>query len=587
MSITYSNIHVTKVLTLRGNTIQNNRYTGLPGELTVDTQAKTIRIHDGVTAGGNIVSGGGSSGTIYSNANVHSYLTSFDGNIIPSANTVFSLGSITNQWKSLYVSSNTIYINGIPLSIDNSGNLIINGNAVAQGPQGIQGATGATGPQGPRGNIGPQGPQGNVGPQGERGIQGIQGNTGATGPQGIQGNTGPQGSQGIQGIQGNVGPQGSTGPQGIQGNAGPQGSQGIQGIQGNIGPTGPRGFTGNTGDQGPQGDPGQTGNTGAQGVSVTLKGSVEFVANLPMTGNAGEGWIVQSDGNLYIWNGSTVHWDDIGQIVGPQGDPGPQGPRGFTGNVGAQGPQGDTGPAGPQGIQGIQGNVGPQGIQGIQGNVGAQGPQGAQGIQGNTGTNGTNGLDGVGVSTATVTAGNLIITLSDATQINAGNVVGPQGPQGIQGPTGSGSTIEVSQISGSNVANVISSVSALRFDTDTGFNVEDLGSGAVKVSLGSSFKTWTVDGQDSLIAQGEDTVEFVAGTGVIITTQNTAPKSITISADSLVNLDGGSAGTVYDTPVVYADGGGASTRFGVNSTSFDGNTATPGTIDFNLNGGKA
>ena len=136
MSITYSNIHVTKVLTLRGNTIQNNRYTGLPGELTVDTEAKTIRIHDGVTAGGNIVSGGGG-GTSYTNANVHSYLTSFDGNIIPSANTVFSLGSITNQWKSLYVSSNTIYINGIPLSIDNSGNLTINGNAVAQGPQGI------------------------------------------------------------------------------------------------------------------------------------------------------------------------------------------------------------------------------------------------------------------------------------------------------------------------------------------------------------------------------------------------------------------------------------------------------------------
>ena len=613
MSITYSNIHVTKVLTLRGNTIQNNRYTGLPGELTVDTEAKTIRIHDGVTAGGNIVSGGGG-GTSYTNANVHSYLTSFDGNIIPSANTVFSLGSITNQWKSLYVSSNTIYINGIPLSINGSGNLVINGNELSKGDTG---ATGNTGPQGLRGNIGPQGPQGNVGPQGPQGIQGIQGNTGPQGIQGIQGNTGPQGSQGVQGIQGNVGAQGSTGAQGIQGNVGPQGSQGIQGIQGNIGATGPRGFTGNTGEQGPQGERGLTGNTGAQGVSVTLKGSVEFVANLPMTGNAGEGWIVQGDGNLYIWNSTTVHWDDIGQIVGPQGDPGPQGPRGFTGNVGAQGPQGDTGPAGPQGTQGIQGNVGPQGIQGIQGNVGLQGPQGeqgmqgiqgntgpqgsqgiqgnvgpqgptgAQGIQGNTGTNGTNGQDGIGVSTATVTAGNLIITLTDASQINAGNVVGPQGPQGIQGPTGSGSTIEVSQISGSNVANVISSVSALRFDTDTGFNVEDLGSGAVKVSLGSSFKTWTVDGQDSLVAQGEDTVEFVAGTGVIITTQNTAPKSITISADSLVNLDGGSAGTVYDTPVVYADGGGASTRFGVNSTSFDGNTATPGTIDYNLNGGRA
>jgi len=127
MAITYSNVQVTKVLTLRGNTIQNNRYTGLPGELTVDTEAKTIRIHDGVTPGGNTVQGSG--GTSYGNANVKVYLTAFDGNISPSANSVYSLGSITSQWKHLYVSSNTIYIGGTALTIAN-GNLTVGGNAV-------------------------------------------------------------------------------------------------------------------------------------------------------------------------------------------------------------------------------------------------------------------------------------------------------------------------------------------------------------------------------------------------------------------------------------------------------------------------
>ena len=129
MAITYSNVQVTKVLTLRGNTIQNNRYTGLPGELTVDTEAKTIRIHDGVTPGGNVVQGGGGASS-YGNANVKVYLSTFDGNILPSANVTYSLGSLTRQWKDLFVSNNTIYVGGVPLGIDATGNLTINGNVI-------------------------------------------------------------------------------------------------------------------------------------------------------------------------------------------------------------------------------------------------------------------------------------------------------------------------------------------------------------------------------------------------------------------------------------------------------------------------
>lgn len=36
----------------RGNTAQNNAFTGSEGEVTYDTQAKTIRVHDGHTQGG-------------------------------------------------------------------------------------------------------------------------------------------------------------------------------------------------------------------------------------------------------------------------------------------------------------------------------------------------------------------------------------------------------------------------------------------------------------------------------------------------------------------------------------------------------
>jgi hypothetical protein len=53
------------------------------------------------------------------------------GNLIPSANVTYSLGNETHQWKDLWVSSNTIYINSIPLSIDTGGTLLVNGAPVS------------------------------------------------------------------------------------------------------------------------------------------------------------------------------------------------------------------------------------------------------------------------------------------------------------------------------------------------------------------------------------------------------------------------------------------------------------------------
>ena len=76
--------------------------------------------------------------TNYSNSNVSSYLTSGNittGNILPQANVTYSLGSATQQWKSLYVSGNTIYIDGQPLSVS-AGQLLLNGTAVGSGVYG-------------------------------------------------------------------------------------------------------------------------------------------------------------------------------------------------------------------------------------------------------------------------------------------------------------------------------------------------------------------------------------------------------------------------------------------------------------------
>jgi hypothetical protein len=48
-------IEIKKVLLKRGNTAQSEAYTGLLGEVTLDTELNCLRIHDGITPGGEIV----------------------------------------------------------------------------------------------------------------------------------------------------------------------------------------------------------------------------------------------------------------------------------------------------------------------------------------------------------------------------------------------------------------------------------------------------------------------------------------------------------------------------------------------------
>jgi hypothetical protein len=73
---------------------------------------------------------------------------------------------------------------------------------------------------------------------------------------------------------------------------------------------------------------------GAQGTSINVIGSVATEEDLPASANQNDAYIVQSNGDLYIWDVVTELWDNVGQIVGPEG------PQGIQGETGAQGPQG-------------------------------------------------------------------------------------------------------------------------------------------------------------------------------------------------------------------------------------------------------
>ena len=129
-----------------------------------------------------------------------------------------------------------------------------------------------------------------------------------------------------------IGPTGPTGPTGADSTVpGPQGDTGPTGPQGDPGP---QGITGPQGDPGPQGITGPKGDTGPQGTDIHFVGSVATVEDLPVSAENNDAYIVDSDGNLWVYDGA--EWVDAGQIVGPKGD------------TGATGPTGDTGPTGPE-----------------------------------------------------------------------------------------------------------------------------------------------------------------------------------------------------------------------------------------------
>ena len=146
----------------RGNTAQHASFTGLAGEITIDTDKNTVVVHDGTTAGGhplakssevqalggaditavvagNGLTGGATSGDATINVvggagitvnadnvavntsyyDVTNGGTGWTGNLEPSANNTYSLGSATNVWKDLFVGPNSIRIGGVALSLSN------------------------------------------------------------------------------------------------------------------------------------------------------------------------------------------------------------------------------------------------------------------------------------------------------------------------------------------------------------------------------------------------------------------------------------------------------------------------------------
>jgi len=120
----------------RGNTSQHSSFTGANGEITVDTDKKTIVVHDGNTAGGFPLA---REGQLTSNVTITNHLTltgTVNSDLIPAQSNSFSLGNSTTTWANLYLSGNTIFLGNQTISanvsgINFSGGIFVDGTQVA------------------------------------------------------------------------------------------------------------------------------------------------------------------------------------------------------------------------------------------------------------------------------------------------------------------------------------------------------------------------------------------------------------------------------------------------------------------------
>ena len=147
----------------RGTTSQHSSFTGLVGEITIDTDLNTVIVHDGSTAGGhrlakysevtsaaagdissvvagNGLSGGATTGDATINLDttsatftggVQTFLAagSLAGHIIPATDNTYDLGSSSKMWRDVYVGPGSLYVNGQKVLEDDSGTITVTADA--------------------------------------------------------------------------------------------------------------------------------------------------------------------------------------------------------------------------------------------------------------------------------------------------------------------------------------------------------------------------------------------------------------------------------------------------------------------------
>ena len=136
---TVGNLSTAGLIVATGNITGGNLVTagsGNIGSLTVTANATVgnlstagIIVSTGNITGGNVTTAGlANVGTLTVNG-----ASTFTGNLLPSANITYDLGSPTQRWREIYLSGNTIDIGGATISAD-----LVTGSLILKGPDGAE-----------------------------------------------------------------------------------------------------------------------------------------------------------------------------------------------------------------------------------------------------------------------------------------------------------------------------------------------------------------------------------------------------------------------------------------------------------------
>jgi collagen type VII alpha len=496
------------------------------------------------------------------------------GNIVPTANITYDLGTSSSRWRDIWLSNSTIYIgdttigavgnvltvNGANVLTGNAGsafsttgnvaggNIVTTGDITATGNVtgnyfigngsqltglqsfvGATGPTGATGETGATGIAGTNGATGASGIQGETGATGTAGTNGATGASGIQGETGATGASGIQGETGATGVAGTDGATGLTGATGTFEGTLTSNVDGggfnisNVSSVSTTGFISATGNV-------NAGNVVATGLSGTLSTAAQTnitllgtLTSLSVTGNVQGGnvrtvGLISAAGN--VQGGNVIAGADLigGNIttVGIISATGNVTGNYFLGNgsqlTGLQSFVGATGP------QGITGDTGATGASGIQGETGATG---ASGIQGNIGATGASGIQGeTGATGASGIQGEIGATGASGIQGEIG-ATGASGIQGEIGATGaSGIQGEIGATGASGVQGATGpqgNVGATGAFSDTlTTDINGVGFGIANVSFVSATGNVTANNVNTANVYGSGSLTLFAASGDIV-----------------------------------------------------------------------
>ncbi len=214
-----------------GRVLVDARYwVGPSGTIFYDEVTGQLRIGDGVTPGGRILSFD---------------VTKIDTNIVPVTGDTYTIGTDVKPFKTLYLSSSTFVVGGQAITVYPDGNISVAGKMVGTGYTGSASfVPGYTGSRAYTGSAGYTGSQSYTGSSGYTGSIGYTGSEGYTGSIGYTGSSGYAGSVGYTGSEGYAGSVGYTGSIGYTGS---QSYTGSSGYTGSIGYTGSEGYAGSIG----------------------------------------------------------------------------------------------------------------------------------------------------------------------------------------------------------------------------------------------------------------------------------------------------------------------------------------------------